>query len=396
MRLSSNPPVGGSGPDRSTVSVALVGFVALGLPDGMLGVAWPSIRSTFGQPLAGLGVVLLGLTCGYLAGSAASGFVEARFGTAAVLAAGFGASACAMLAFATAPGWPLFVAGALVLGLGAGSVDAGANAYVALEHGVRPLNLLHACYGLGAALGPAVMTTLLIAGGVWRLAYVGMIGAELALLAAVAFTWRSWSRGRRSSAPNRRPGVAVPLALVAVSLAMFFVYTAVEVGAGQWSYSFLTRARAAPIQAAGLAVSGYWTGLTLGRLAAAAAGASVRPLRLLHASVALMVGALAIYWWGGHWLPVELLALAAAGFGLGPIFPALVALTPARVGPAAASRVVGFQIAAASAGGSLGPAGIGVVLQAGGPGLLTPCLVAGAAVLASLHLATSLLMREPA
>ena len=378
----------------STVLITLVAFVALGLPDGMLGVAWPSMRSTFGQPLAALGVVLLGLTCGYLAGSAASGFVEARLGTAAVLAAGFTASACAMLTFATAPDWPLFVAGALVLGLGAGSIDAGANAYIALEHGVRPLNLLHACYGLGAALGPAVMTALLTVGAVWRLTYVGMVGAELSLLAAVVFTWRSWTRSRRSSALNRRPGVATPLALVGVSLAMFFIYTAVEVGAGQWSYTFLTRARAAPIQAAGLAVSGYWAGLTLGRLVAAAASGRLGPLRLLHASVAITVAALTFYWWG-HWLPVELLALAAAGFGLGPIFPALVALTPARVGQAAASRVVGFQISAASAGGSMGPAGIGVALQGGGPALLTPCLVAGAAVFTALHLATSLVVRDP-
>lgn len=381
-------------PARSAVPITLVAFVALGLPDGMLGVAWPSMRTTFGQPLAALGVVLLGLTCGYLAGGAASGFVEARLGTAAVLAAGFTASACAMLAFATAPDWPLFLAGALVLGLGAGSVDAGANAYMALEHGVGPLNLLHACYGLGAALGPALMTVLLAAGAVWRLAYAGMVVAELALLAAVVITWRSWSRTPPSSVPNRRSSGALPLAIVGLSLAMFFVYTAVEVGAGQWSYTFLTGARAFPIEAAGLAVSGYWAGLTLGRLAAAATGDRLGPLRLLHASVAVTVAALALYWWA-DWMPVELIALVAAGFGLGPIFPALVALTPARAGEAAASRVVGFQIAAASAGGSLGPAGIGVVLQGAGPGLLTPCLAAGAAVFTALHLATSLITREP-
>src|SRR5262245_14949794 len=130
----------------------------------MLGVAWPSMRGTFGQPLAALGLVLLGLTCGYLAASAASGFVEVRLGTAAVLMAGLAASAVGTLAFATAPSWPLLVLAAFFLGLGAGSVDAGANAYVALEHGVAPLNLLHAGYGLGAALGPAVMTVLLAAG----------------------------------------------------------------------------------------------------------------------------------------------------------------------------------------------------------------------------------------
>lgn len=368
--------------------------MALGLPDGMLGVAWPSIRGTFGQPLAALGLVLLGLTCGYLTASAASGFVEERLGTAAVLAAGFAASAAAMLAFATAPSWPLFVLGALVLGLGAGSVDAGTNAYMALEHGVGPLNLLHACYGLGAALGPAVMTALLAAGLVWRLAYAGIVGAELALLVAVATTWRSWSGTRSTSTRTAEPGPPVPLALVGASLAMFFVYTGVEVGAGQWSYTFLTAARALPGTAAGLAVSGYWAGLTLGRLAAFATAARVGPLRLLHASVVVTVAALALYWWVRS-PPAGVAVLAVAGAGLGPIFPSLVALTPSRVGEAAASRAVGLQIATAGAGGSLVPAAIGVVLQGGGPGLLAPCLAAGAAALLALHVVTSLAVGEP-
>src|SRR5262249_21116932 len=236
----------------------------------MLGVAWPAMRGTFGQPLAALGLVLLALTCGYLTASAASGFVEARLGTAAVLTAGFGASAAAMLAFATAPSWLLFVLGALILGLGAGSVDAGANAYMALEHGAGPLNLLHAGYGLGAALGPAVMTALLAAGLVWRLAYAGIVGAcrwgpALAPLVAVAGTWRSWSVTRDISTRTAEARGRVPLALVGASLAMFFVYTGVEVGAGQWSYTFLTAARALPSTAAGLAVSGYWAGLPPGR-----------------------------------------------------------------------------------------------------------------------------------
>jgi len=376
-----------------TVVIALAAFVALGLPDGMLGVAWPSMRGTFGQPLAALGLVLLGLTCGYLAASAASGFVEVRLGTAAVLMAGLAASAVGTLAFATAPSWPLLVLAAFFLGLGAGSVDAGANAYVALEHGVAPLNLLHAGYGLGAALGPAVMTVLLAAGLVWRLAYAGMVAVELALLVAVGSTWRSWSVTRRRPALSSKPGVAVPLALVAASLAMFFVYTGVEMGAGQWSYTFLTAARAVPGPAAGLAVSGYWAGLTIGRLAGYATGERLGPLRLLHVSVAVSVAAVAIYWSARSPL-AAMAALAATGVGLGPIFPSLVALTPIRVGEAAASRIVGLQVAVASAGGSLGPAAVGVVLQGKGPGLLPLCLAAGAAILLALHVVTSVAVRE--
>jgi len=324
----------------------------------------------------------------------ASGFVEVRLGTAAVLTAGLAASAAAMLAFASAPSWLLLVLAAFVLGLGAGSVDAGANAYMALEHGVGQLNLLHACYGLGAALGPAVMTALLAAGLVWRLAYAGMVAVELALLVAVGSTWRSWSGTCRTPARKGKPGAAVPFALVGASVAMFFVYTGVEVAAGQWSYTFLTASRAVPHPAAGLAVSGYWAGLTVGRLAGYATGDRLGPLRLLHISVAVTVAAVAIYWWG-HSPVAAVAALAAIGAGLGPIFPSLVALTPLRVDEAAVSRIVGLQVAIASAGGSLGPAAVGVVLQGKGPGLLPACLAAGTAVLLSLHLVTTVAAREP-
>jgi len=132
----------------------------------------------------------------------------------------------------------------------------------------------------------------------------------------------------------------------------------------------------------------------VGRLAGYATGDRLGPLRLLHISVAVTVAAVAIYWWGRS--PVAAVAaLAAIGAGLGPIFPSLVALTPLRVGEAAVSRIVGLQVAIASAGGSLGPAAVGVVLQGKGPGLLPACLAAGTAVLLALHLVTSVAAREP-
>ena len=189
------------------LSIALAAFVGLGIPDGMLGVAWPSIRATFHQPLSGLGWLLLASTCGYLAASAASGFLSDRLGTGILLVGAASASAAAMLTFATAGAWPLLLVGALALGAGGGSVDAGVNAYTALAHGTGPMNLLHACYGLGAALGPLAVTAALGRGWPWRAPYAGMLGVELALLAAFALTGRSWG-GRRPPAPG--PGAARP------------------------------------------------------------------------------------------------------------------------------------------------------------------------------------------
>lgn len=372
----------------------LVAFVALGMPDGMLGVAWPSIRATFDQPLAALGQLLIAGTCGYLSASSASGFLTDRLGFGALLTGSACASALAMLAYAAAPSWPLLLVGMLVLGLGAGGVDAGGNAYVALRHGAGTMNLMHGCYGIGATVGPLAVTAAIAFGASWRLPYAGMLAFEAALVAAFALTARLWGGRRHESEGAAAAGPATGRwLLVGLSVAMFFVYTGFEVATGQWSYSFLTLARAEPAAAAGLAVSGYWAGLTACRLATALVANRLGPHRLLHLSMAVTIVAIGLFWWNP--LPaVGLAGLVLAGAGLAPVFPALVTLTPGRVGAGLAARVVGVQIAAAGSGGALGPAGVGLLLQRAGVGLLAPVLFAGAIGMATLHVVASLLERS--
>lgn len=380
-----------AGSGRWALPIALVAFVALGLPDAMLGVAWPSMRATFDQPLAALGQLLLAGTFGYLTGSTASGFVSDRFGTRAVLVGSALAWAAAMLAFAAAPAWPLLLLGIVALGIGGGGIDAGLNAFVALRHGPGAMNLLHGCYGIGATIGPLVLTAVLAGGRSWRLPYVGLLALQLGLVVAYALTGRAWGGRRPPRGAASRP-VAIPWALAAAGLALFFVYTGVEVATGQWSYTFLTTARAAPPTAAGVAVSAFWAGLTVGRFGAALAGRRVAPLALLHASVVVTIVALALFWWSPA-PAVGYAGLVLAGVGLAPVFPALVTLTPRRVGEDVAARVVGLQLGAAGSGASLAPAGVGVLLQWGGTALLAPCLLAGGVVLAALHVVAVALSR---
>jgi fucose permease len=139
---------------RTLIPLSFLAFVALGLPDGVLGVAWPSIRGAFGLPLDALGALLVTATTGYVVASFSSGWLLARFSVGGVLASSCAVTAASLLGYASSPTWPAMVACGLVAGLGAGAIDAGLNTWVAAAHGARMLNLLHACYGLGTSAGP--------------------------------------------------------------------------------------------------------------------------------------------------------------------------------------------------------------------------------------------------
>jgi fucose permease len=238
-----------------------------------------------------------------------------------------------------------------------------------------------------------VLTAVLAGGRSWRLPYSGLLALQLVLIVAYVLTGRAWG-GRRPPREAAAGPVAIPWGLVAAGLALFFVYTGVEVATGQWSYTYLITARSAPPTAAGVAVAAFWAGRTAGRRGAAGRGGRLAPLTLLNASVAVTIAAMALFWWSPA-PAVGYAGLVLAGVGLAAVFPALVTLTPRRVGEDVAARVVGLQLGAAGSGASLAPAGVGVLLQWGGTALLAPCLLAGAVVLAALHaLATGLARRS--
>src|SRR5579872_3797351 len=159
------------------LALAAAGFVGLGLPEGLLGVSWPSIRASFGLPLDALGLLFATFATGYFVSSAASGRVIARFGIGRGLAASCSLAGVCLLGYSVVPAWASMVVLGAFLGIGAGLIDAGINTYAAIAHGSRALNWLHAAYGIGAAVGPLVMTAFLSAGLPWNVGYalVGLL-----------------------------------------------------------------------------------------------------------------------------------------------------------------------------------------------------------------------------
>ncbi|HEY9232510.1 MAG TPA: MFS transporter, partial [Blastocatellia bacterium] len=180
------------------IVLAYLSFVSLGLPDGLNGVAWPSIRATFNLPLDALGGLLVTFTLGYLLSSFGSGRLLAQMSVGTLLAASCLATAISLIGYALAPAWWVMVGFAALAGLGAGAVDAGLNLFAATEFSARMVNWLHACYGVGAATGPVIMTGVLAAHQSWRRGYA-IVGCWQFLLAACFGLTRKWWPGARAS-----------------------------------------------------------------------------------------------------------------------------------------------------------------------------------------------------
>jgi fucose permease len=371
------------------MALAFLAFVSLGLPDGLLGVAWPSISIYFGIPLNALGVLLVTSTAGYVLSSACSGRILSRINVGALLALSCGATAASLLGYAGASWWSVMVAFTLLAGLGAGAIDAGLNTYVATHHSPRTLNWLHACYGVGAAAGPVVMTMVLAAHQPWQRGYAMVAAGQLVLAAAFALSIRWWpasagSDAEASATPAARSSQTLKLPVVWVSIAAFFVYVGLEAALGAWTYSLFTQGRGISMHMAGFWLTAYWGGLTAGRLlfGLAAGWAPVDPLLRVCLSVLALATALI-------WLDLSPLlscgALALAGLVCGPVFPSLIATTPSRVGLEHTANAVGFQVAGAALGQSLLPAVIGFAVGVLGLEVIGPIVFAAAGVLIAIH-----------
>jgi fucose permease len=380
-----------AGHQALTLGLASLGFVSLGLPEGLLGVAWPSIRATFDLPLDALGLLLATFASGYFVSSAFSGRVIARLGVGLALAASCAVTGVSLLGYALAPAWPPMVALGVALGLGAGTIDAGLNTYAAVAHGPRVLNWMHAAFGVGAAVGPLVMTALLSSGLPWSSGYVIVAAAQMSLAVGYGLTRQryinpppSLARGQEPSASGQHSARAMlARPLIWLSLLLFFVYVGIEAAAGQWSFSLFTLARGTPAQIAGVLVSAYWACLTLGRLAFGVLITRISSDTVLRACMLVTVLAAGVIWLNVplvSWLAVGLLGLVLA-----PVFPVLIADTPRRLGAARAADAIGLQVAAAVAGGAAIPAGMGVLAARLGLEVIGPCLVGAALVQLVLH-----------
>jgi len=353
--------------------LACLAYLGVALPGSTLGLLWPSIRLSLGQPVGALGILLVPGIAASVVSSAVTGRLRVPAGP--LVAGATLPIALALAAEALAPSMWVMTVGTVLFGIGFGALDTALNAHASRHFGARDINWMHASYGLGSTLGPLLVTALLSAGRSWRQTY-GVMALVLAALGGVlTLARRGW--GAPASAPGPRPASPpVPPASALGALTFTAVETGIESGAGIWGYLFLTAGRGLPPAAAGVAVAAYWAMMCAGRVVLGPVAERLGPARVLAVAVAsvplgaaLMAlpipgpipgpgsGALAV-------AGLMLLGLAAA-----PVFP-LFTLTTGT------TRMVSLQVAASAVGGAALPAALGLAIGAAGPQILAPSLLA--------------------
>lgn len=380
------------------IALAFLAYVSLGLPDAVPGVAWPAVRRELDQPLGALGLLLLTAMVGYFVSSFGSGWLVQRLGVGGVLTGSGALIGVGMVGYATAPSWGVMVGFAVLAGLGAGAIDAALNVYAARHFAPRMMVWLHGCWGVGALLGPLIMTAAIGSAGGWRAGYLVLAGIIGAITAGFVLTLRRWDDPVDTDATTTEPPpVAFTTALrqpaVLLNAALFFVYTGLEASIGAWSTSLLRESRGASEAASGTATALYWGSVMVGRFAMGVLTEKVSPdviLRVVTWAVPLVIAALA----GTSSYAANVLALVVLGVLLSPIFPLWTSLTPRRLGAEVAAHAIGVQVAAACLGMAAIPSALGLLAERTGLEAVPVAWGVTALVVLGLHEAVIALERR--
>ncbi|MGO9193875.1 MAG: MFS transporter [Streptosporangiaceae bacterium] len=356
--------------------LACLAYLGVALPGSTLGLLWPSMRLSFGMPVGALGILLVsGITASVIS-SAAAGRVSVRTGR--LVAAGAMLVAVALAVEAFAPSLWVMAIGTVLFGVGFGTIDTALNAHAARHFGARDINWMHASYGLGATIGPLLVTALLSCGLGWRRIY-GLMALVLAALACV-FTvrrrgWQESPHVCRAAGDKPGPATARRKPPAAVTLTFTAVETGIESGAGIWGYVFLTAGRGLAPETAGVAVSAYWAMMFAGRVVLGPVAQRLGPARVLAVAVAGIPAGAALMTAPGPGL-LAVVGLMILGLAAAPVFPLLTLMTPQWADSATgATRMVSLQVAASAVGSAALPAGLGLAIGAVDARVLAPSLL---------------------
>ena len=339
--------------------IIYLAFISLGLPDSLLGAAWPVMHRELAAPLPWSGIIFMIISAGTVISSLLSDRLNRRFGTGKVTACSVALTCAALFGFSLSGAFWQLCLWAVPYGLGAGGVDAALNNYVALHYASRHMSWLHCMWGVGATAGPYIMGAALAVGSSWQTGYRVIGCIQLALTAALLLSLSLW---KQNASESRKQAGEKELSLVriiaipgakAVMLA-FFCYCALEQTVGLWASSYLVNVRGVDPVTAARYGSLFFFGITGGRAISGFVTYRLNDTQMVRlgqgiiaAGVALLILPL------GE--PIALAGLVLIGLGCAPIYPSIIHSTPEHFGAERSQALIGVQMASAYVGTSLMP-----------------------------------------
>lgn len=389
------------------LAIIYLAFISLGLPDSLLGSAWPTMYQQFGVPISYAGIISMIISAGTIVSSLQSDRLTKKLGTGKVTAISVAATAVALFGFSFSHSFWALCLWAIPYGLGAGSVDASLNNYVALHYESRHMSWLHCMWGVGATTGPYIMGIALSMGQGWNMGYryIGII--QVVLTAILIFSLPLW-KGRKSPTENLQNAEMEQLlenvsekadttAEKALSLReilkiagarevmlCFFCYCALEQTTGLWASSYLSLHKGIPAETAAAFASLFFIGITVGRAISGFITMKLNDTQMVRLGQSIIVlGVMAMVLPGSNVL--ALAGLILIGLGCAPIYPCVIHSTPAHFGADKSQAIIGVQMAFAYIGILAMPPLFGVLASRISVALLPCYLFAILVVMVIMH-----------
>lgn len=369
--------------------VIYLAFISLGLPDSLLGSAWPNLYPAFGVPVSYAGIVSMIISCGTIVSSLCSDRLTRALGTGKVTALSVAMTAAALFGFSAASAFWMLCLWAIPYGLGAGSVDAALNNYVALHYESRHMSWLHCMWGVGTTIGPMVMGAALSGGLGWNSGYRYIALFQIALTAVLFCSLPLWHK-RPDAAPDGTAPKALTLpqvfALPGAKEVMlcFFCYCGLETTAGLWASSYLTLSKGVPADTAAAFAGLFYLGITVGRGFCGFVTLRFNDTQMIRlGQTVLAVGVAALLLPGPHAL--SLAGLVLVGLGCAPIYPSIIHSTPDHFGADRSQAVIGIQMASAYVGNLVMPPLFGLLANNVAPALFPVYLLALLILMIVMH-----------
>ncbi len=373
--------------------IIYIAFVSLGLPDSLLGSAWPTMYREFSVSVSYAGGISMIIAVGTIISSLQSDRLTRKFGTGKVTAASVLMTAVALFGFSISHSYAALCLWAIPYGLGAGSVDASLNNYVALHYASRHMSWLHCMWGVGASLGPYIMGYALTGGQGWNMGYRYIAILQVALTAILVFSLPLWKKqdnndtrqtdGETTTKPlSLRQILRIPGAKEV--MITFFCYCALEQTAGLWASSYLVLRRGLSAETAARFASLFFIGITAGRALSGFLTIKLNDTQMIRLGQGFILSGIALLF-----LPSgnasSLLGLILSGLGCAPVYPSIIHSTPEHFGVDKSQAMIGVQMASAYVGTCFMPPIFGFIANHISVSLFPVYLLAILVLMAAMH-----------